>query len=207
ASDGPREIETTIGLISCYIAPYALYFPIRGVFAPVILDVMTGSNGKHLDTAAVQKLYSINPTARAALDHFAQRKNNSTRTTVDRLQAALRAEGHDIGRGEILEFLKALATAGCGVFVIGRKGHPSRFEWSVNLVDLGRSGSGESIKVQAITPATTPARAVKADDDDALVEHRYHLRSDIELRFDLPSNLTAVEANRIADFIKTLPFS
>ncbi len=169
---------------------------------------MTASNGSSIDVAAVRKLYGDNQTARAALDHFAKRKNNSSMTTVDRLQAALRSEGHDLGRGEILEVLKALAAAGSGVFVIGRKGHPSRFEWSVNLVDLGRSASGEAVKVETIAspPSATRPRVVADEDEDALVEHRYRLRPDLELRLDLPTSLSAAEASRISDFIKTLPF-
>lgn len=167
-----------------------------------------GSSGPVVDTAAVRELYTRSQAARSALDHFAKRKNKSAITTVDRLQAALRSEGDELGRGEILEVFKALARANCGIFVIGRKGHPSRFEWSVNLVDLGRSASGEPVKVEAIASPATNVRptAIGDEEDDALVEHRYRLRPDLELRFDLPTSLTAAEASRISDFIKTLPF-
>ena len=169
---------------------------------------MTASNGTSADIGAVRELYASSQVARLALDHFAKRKNKSAITTVDRLQAALRSEGHEPGRGEILEVFKALAGARCGVFVVGRKGHPSRFEWSVNLVDLGRSASGEAVRVETIAAPATPARppVVGDEDEDALVEHRYRLRPDLELRFDLPTSLTAAEASRISDFIKTLPF-
>jgi hypothetical protein len=153
----------------------------------------------------VQKIYTSSPVATAALDYFAQRTNSSTRTTIEQLLAILRQEGQNSDRGEIVDFLKALDDAGCGKFVAGRKGHPSRFEWTLSLVDVGRLAAGESIKIQPIASSDELEHETTTDTDD-VIEHRYRLRPDFEVRLGLPKNLTIGEANRLSDFIRTLPF-
>lgn len=99
-----------------------------------------------IDSASLRKLYAASRSAKAAFDHFAQRQNNSAQTTIDRLQAALRSSGQDVSRPDIVDLHKALEDAGCGEFKIGRRGKPSRFEWSVGLTDVGRSAAGEQVK-------------------------------------------------------------
>lgn len=157
-----------------------------------------------IDSASLRKLYAASRSAKAAFDHFAQRQNNSAQTTIDRLQAALRGSGQDVSRRDIVDLFKALDEAGCGDFKIGRRGKPSRFEWSVGLTDVGRSAAGEQIKVEAITQADQSDLDDDVDSEE-LVEHRYRLRADLELCIPLPSDLTPSEASRVADFVRTLP--
>lgn len=157
-----------------------------------------------IDTIALQKLYTLSRPAKATFDHFAQRQNNSARTTIDRLQAALRAGGQDISRRDIIELFKALEEARCGTFVVGRRGHPSRFEWAVGLTDVGRSAAGEQVKVEPITDSAAGDHDAENDAEE-MVEHRYRLRANMELCLEFPPDLTASEAGRIADFIRTLP--
>jgi hypothetical protein len=164
------------------------------------------TNTSSISVSALRKLYTNSRAAKAAFDHFAQRKNSSAQTTVDRLQTALRQDGHDAARSDIIDLFRELANAGCGHFVVGRKGHPSRFEWLVSLVDVGRSAAGEAVKVEAITESER-GDAINNDDGVELIEHRYRLRADLDLRFELPVNLTSAEASRIADFVRTLPFA
>lgn len=158
-----------------------------------------------IDTAPLRKLYAASRSAKAAFDHFAQRQNNSAKTTIDGLQAALRAKGQDVSRHDVIEIFKALEVADCGSFVVGRRGKPSRFEWAVGLTDVGRSAAGEQVRVEAITESDQKDLDDEADDDEEMVEHRYRLRADVELSLALPPDLTASEAGRIADFIRTLP--
>lgn len=155
-----------------------------------------------IDIASLRKLYAASRSAKAAFDHFAQRRNNSARTTIDRLQSALRGGGQDVSRRDVIELFKSLQDAGCGTFVVGRRGKPSRFEWSVDLTDVGRSAAGEHVKVEAITESDQE----DIDDNGEMVEHRYHLRAGVELRIALPRDLTVSEAGRVADFVRTLPF-
>lgn len=160
-----------------------------------------------IDTASLRKLYEENPSAKAAFDHFARRQNNSAKTTVDRLHTALRTSGHEVSRRDVIELFKVLQEARCGRFVIGRRGQPSRFEWTVGLTDVGRVAAGEQVKVEKITAAETADFDNNGADASELVEHRYRLRADLELTVALPMDLTPAEADRLACFIKTLPLS
>lgn len=158
-----------------------------------------------VNVAGLRKLYNSSRSAKAALDYLAARQKNSAHTTVDSLKAALRADGQDVARSELIDLFKELAAAGCGKFVVGRKGHPSRFEWTVSLADVGRSAAGETVKVEAITASKGDAK-LDTEDADQLIQHRFRLRSDLELLFALPANFTLAEASRLADFFRTLPF-
>lgn len=167
---------------------------------------MTSSSADTIDVAALRTLYGSSAVARAVLDHFAGRKNSSSKTTLNRLLATIQADGHDAERSDVRQVLRALEQAKCGTFVVGRKGHPSRFEWTVSLIGVGRAASGESVSMEALKEPAIPSRHLMLE-DDGLLEHHYRLRPDLELRLDLPANLTNSEAGRIADFIRTLPFA
>lgn len=154
---------------------------------------------------ALRVLYGSGTAARAALDYFGRRQKNSRETKVERLQSALSADGHDVSRGEIVEIFRRLEEIGCGVFVVGRRGGASRFQWAVGLTEVGRFAAGEKVEVELIGAEGEG----DADDDDGaeLREHRYWIRSDLEVRLALPPDLTPAEAGRLADFIRTLPIN
>jgi hypothetical protein len=152
----------------------------------------------------LRALYADSEVAKAALDHFAGRQKSSSQTSVDRLQALLRGLGTPASRAEIVEFFKALEATHCGEFVIGRKGHPSRFVWAVSLISAGQAAAGETINVEALSE-TEPAE-LEDEATSGLLDHRFRLRPELELTVSLPPNLTVAEAVRIADYVKTLPF-
>jgi hypothetical protein len=167
---------------------------------------MVDRNGDKVDIRRIKGLYGQAPANKAALDYFAARQKNSAKTTVDRLLAALRQEGHDVPRADIIELFKALEEAKCGAFVVGRKGHPTRFEWSASLVSVGRAATGEVGEIEALSEAEEE----ELEDDAAsaeLISHRFVLRPDFEVQLQLPSDLTAVEASRLSEFVRTLPFA
>jgi hypothetical protein len=159
------------------------------------------------DTEPLRTLYTLRPTNKAALDHFAGRRYSSTRTTVERLQALLRQEGHDVPRGDIIDLFKGLEAAKCGKFVVGRKGHPSRFEWSVSLISVGRAAAGEVTEVQALSESEQNAVIEEEEAGGGWIAHCFVLRPGVEVRLDLPSDLTNAEADRLAEFVRALPFS
>lgn len=111
--------------------------------------------------------------------------------TVDALQGHLLQSypGCWIGptaRQRIVSALRRLEEQGLGKFIVGRRGQPSRFKHR-------RDGQP---KTQA-PPLIDPGR---------MVEHLYQLRPDLRIGVELPADLTAAEAGRLADFVKTLPF-
>ena len=168
---------------------------------------MVDKNGEKVDVKRLKLLYGQNPANKAAFDYFAARQNNSAKTTVDRLLALLGQEDHVVPRADIIELFKGLETARCGTFVVGRKGHASRFEWSASLISVGQAATGEVGEVETLAEAE---QDVETEDEGAPIDsisHRFVLRPDFELRFELPRDLTTVEAARLGEFVRTLPFA
>jgi hypothetical protein len=152
------------------------------------------------DVEGLRALYKASGEARAFLDHAARRERDRTETTVERAQAILRESGLETARGEVVDLFQRFEALRCGKFVSGRRGFPSRFAWSVSIVSVGRAAGGEAGAVAEIpeTPST--------DDEPAeTFNHAYHLRANTTVRIELPADLTVHEAERLANFIKTLP--
>jgi len=100
---------------------------------------------------SIQKLrqfYKKDKLARLMLDQFASYQRNRTATKVDYLLWKLRALDDDVTRGDILRIFKELESLGYGRYVPGRWSHPSRFQWSASLVEVGKAASGEEETVQ-----------------------------------------------------------
>jgi hypothetical protein len=155
----------------------------------------------NIDLKALRNLYQSDKVARAFLDYAARRQRNAVETPVDRVRMNLRHEGCAASRKDTIELFRKLADIGCGEFVVGRRGRESRFLWSVGLVSVGRAASGESEEIERITEDDS-----SDDETSDTLTHRFHLRPDNTVEFDLPTNLTESEANRLADYIRTLPF-
>jgi hypothetical protein len=156
------------------------------------------------DTKRLKDLYAQDDAARAVLDHLAGLQRNRKQTTVDRLLVAVRQGGYeDLTRGAIVQVLKRLEELECGTFITGRWGHASRFQWDVNLTDVGRAASGEETKIEPVSE-----EANGADEDEAdILGHTFRLRPDVSVTLELPADLSQAEASRLAEFVKTLPFN
>lgn len=113
---------------------------------------------------------------------------------------------------EVVRVFKELANAGCGTFRNGRKGYKTRIEWEYSLVSLGEVAKGE-----AAIPEPIDLSALEDDEDDfeitsteemdeGLITHAFQLRPDMVLHLGFPSDLTTKEAERLAAFIRALPF-
>jgi hypothetical protein len=176
---------------------------------------MTNLNNNGPNVDAIKKLYTTNRVAKIAFDHFATKQRNKSATTVDRLRAVLVAQGHEVSYNEIRDFLRKLANLKCGDYKIGRRGWDSRLEWSVGLVSLGQAAAGRHSEITRLTEEEAAesqkedteelaAAEVPVDTQDMKVS--YPLRPTRSVEFVLPKNLTAREAHRLAEFIKTLPF-
>ena len=163
----------------------------------------------------LRALYAANQNVKAILDCFASRERNATVTKVDRLFSILDTSGASVSRWNLVKALRELSDLGYGRFVVGRKGHPSRVEWNVEIVSLGKAGTGATDVIQVAknddaeleveedlvrTESTSCASSVP------MMKVRYPLRAELEVELALPKNLTRREAERLSDFIKTLPF-
>jgi hypothetical protein len=101
----------------------------------------------------------------------------------------------------VIRTFKALDEYGCGTFKAGRKGWPSRFEWTAQMVSVGQAASGETEQVEETVEAET-----EEEEPIAALKHVFRLRADVMVSFELPRDFTPTEADRLAAFVKTLPF-
>jgi hypothetical protein len=111
----------------------------------------------------LRQLYQQSPVAQAFFDHAAKRERDQSETKVDRILVLLRAEGHAFPRRDIIALFRKLQDQGCGQFVEGRRGWPSRFVWSAGLISVGRAAAGES---QPIAHISTEENALERDDGE-----------------------------------------
>ena len=111
----------------------------------------------------LRQLYRQSPVAQAFFDHAARRERDQSETKVDRILILLRADRHVFPRRDIINLFRNLQELGCGQFVEGRRGWPSRFVWSAGLVSIGRAAAGES---QPIAQISTEETALAQDPND-----------------------------------------
>lgn len=129
-------------------------------------------------------------------------------------------------RGYVVYWFKQLASAGCGRFIVGRKGHRSRFEWwfaptSVYDAALKRrtdldtlvvtndghvTEDGDELADETAEEDDRGTDQAPKDGADTNIEHTFMLRPGLPVRLILPESLTKIEAERLSAFIRTLPF-
>ena len=93
---------------------------------------------------AIRTLYEQNLDARQLFDWVASLKNDTTETSINRIVGKLH-----ISRGAAVSLARKLGSAGCGKFITGRRGSPSRFKWSYSRVSLGQVASGVTEVIEA----------------------------------------------------------
>jgi len=174
----------------------------------------------------LRELLKLEPEARTLLASLTAEPPEQGRTTVDELTTTL-----DLSRRDAIDLLRGLADAGCGEFKVGRKGHPSRLEWSVDVAELAAtldetpsadepsepsepSPSDDAGETPAVEPAPAQASfALEAQTAPTsrrsatpLIEHVYVLRPGLRVRLPLPEDLSPREAAVLADWVRNLSF-
>jgi hypothetical protein len=160
----------------------------------------------------LKSLYLTKQVAKAILDAFAARKNNAKSLTVDRIMTLASESGRVFSRGEVIEVLKKLDDLQFGSFLNGRRGQPTRMNWNVRIVSLGKAAAGESVQIEKLQANDVD---LEAGDNVGIAEEAhcedsmdvsFPLRSDFDVSLSLPKNLSAKEAARLANFIQLLVF-
>jgi len=159
----------------------------------------------------LRDLYNSNDAARRLLDGFAGRQKDIRMTPASR--AAVLA---DASHGEIVAIFRKLDELGAGNFMVGRRGSKTRMEWQYSVRGLGAAAQGAAIQPEVIDPdQLEEGEADPAGSDTQEVEsgesewiaHTFQLRPDVRLTIKLPVDLTTKEAERIAGFIRQVPFN
>src|SRR5260370_41167916 len=91
---------------------------------------------------ALRQLYNQSSVAKAFFDHAARRERDQSETKVARILVRLKRDGNEFQRREIIDLFRKLQEQGCGQFVEGRRGWPSRFVWSAEMTSIARAAAG-----------------------------------------------------------------
>jgi hypothetical protein len=156
---------------------------------------------------ALHQLLRTRPTLDRLLDSILAAGAEDGRTTVDEILA----DG-EVPRRQAINLLRDLESLGYGAFRVGRKGHPSRFEWNIDPADLSASLAGGKHEDADgdDTDEHESAEPVAQDDEprqgDTEIAHQYVLRPDYRVSLNLPDNLTRREAEVLADWVRNLSF-
>ena len=86
----------------------------------------------------VRELYASSQVAKDFLDWCADRQRDAKETTIERISSVI-----GVSRSEAVSLAKQLDAAGCGDFIVGRRGASSRFAWGYSRINLGRIAMGE----------------------------------------------------------------
>lgn len=151
------------------------------------------------------------------------------RTTVDDILV----DG-EVRRRQVIMLLRDLDKLGYGAFKVGRKGHPSRFEWGIDPAELEAvldGGGGQQDDKDSDSEAPTvedderasasvlfmQSNQAELDDGEPPLQspqrhgrgevvHAFVLRPDCRVTLALPENLTRREAEVLADWVRNLSF-
>ena len=96
---------------------------------------------------SIRELYSIDENAKSFFDWAASRKNDAAETSVDRISEVV-----GISRGLANELAKAICEAGCGDYIVGRKGWKTRVRWNFSLRSLGATATTGVSRLEEIDP-------------------------------------------------------
>ena len=100
---------------------------------------------------ALRQLYNQSPVAKAFFDHAARRERDQSETKVKRILVRLKRDGNEFQRREIIDLFRKLQEQGCGQFVEGRRGWPSRFVWSSEMTSIARAAAGDLHVIENIS--------------------------------------------------------
>lgn len=167
------------------------------------------SSVSEVDLSILRKLFVSNKASSIAFKIFMSREKDSKETKLERLEDLIRNEGGNPSRVDIVSLFKGLQEANCGRFIVGRRGAPSRFEWSVSLRSVGLAATSASECVSQIDADADEEDAdheLGDDGDDVSITHAFVLRPKYRVKLTLPADMTTREAIRLADFLRTLPF-
>lgn len=127
-----------------------------------------------------------------------------TKTTPPETTIADLGEELGITASDAKDLVDGILELKLAQFIVGRKGYPSRLKWRYTLPSIAGTAKG-TIK----QPVPIAESIVSKDQliEHELLEQEFRLRPDQKITFKLPEDLTTNEAERLARFIQSLPFT
>jgi hypothetical protein len=172
---------------------------------------------------ALQKLYREDATVRVLFEALGQRSRCGPETEADMLTEIAKVE-----YGDLIAALRLLDKIGVGSFIVGRRSRKTRFEWSIPAIEAAKAAMDSHVQTSAeinstLSATTVPveearkfrpaenakAEPVAASDHQVAPEsiaHTYALRPGLTVQVSLPADLTRKEADRLSQWITSLPF-
>lgn len=153
--------------------------------------------------AQIQYLNEHDEVARAFFADAAKRQKHQTETTVRRA-----AELCHVEYWQMRGLFQKLGEIGLGTYIMGRRGGESRVKWLYPLTAIGKAANGTAGSLGSINESTEEETDEDSEElgSSNLIEHSYKLRPGCDIRIRLPENLSSKEAERLAAWIRTLPF-
>jgi hypothetical protein len=154
-------------------------------------------------SAKIKTMYTQNETFRKLFDFFGTYSRNMNTSSVQNVSWQTKLDEEMIKKA-----FHDFESIGLGRYVPGRAENPNRFEWwrPMTLVAAVAKGtSDEPLEVDVPAPVTGNGGAAALEGNE-MIRHSYNLRTDLVVTLMLPRDLTQGEANRFANFVKTLSF-
>src|SRR5262249_9409387 len=140
----------------------------------------------------LRDFYHSSIVAKAFLSHAARRERDQSETKGDSALLVLRSEGFHFRRRDMIDLFRKLEELGCGRFVEGRYGWPSRFVWSVGLRSVAKAAAGGPSSIEQI-PTEEEAAGLPhypVDDGEDGDEILAHIAAEIDRIEGLDENRT-----------------
>ncbi len=128
-------------------------------------------------------------------------RNSNKEQKVDRTAYRLHAD-----QASVREVFKRLEAAGCGRLIPWRRGHVTRFQWFLGIVEVGKYAAKQATSLPVIEP-TEPEPEGETDGAVASCDftHTFQLRADRVVSITLPPDFGDAEAARLGTWLSTLP--
>lgn len=140
-------------------------------------------------------------------DHAAKKQKDLWVTDIASVRAMLVYKT----QASAIEVVKEVQKAGAGYYRVGRRGSPTRIEWLYQMDSVGQVARGDHSNLifsdearNLIIDEASAETGLKKF--DSTLSHTFRLRRTETVTFHLPADLSETEANRLADFVRSLPF-
>ena len=154
---------------------------------------------KNIDLKAMRKVAHAGALG-CLLEGLKQRKRFPIVFSLDKAHE-IAGGPNQCNRQEVSAALDQLEAFGAGLKIVGRKGHPTRFDWWVRPVTLLQEldGNAPTFLIDDISEVT--------DEEDGMNACNFLLRNDLTIHLKVPMDMTTRERDRLADWIRLLPAS